>query len=96
VREMDLGKLESDIYDKIEAGNGFDRSDKILSVMDKSIVVLKTAVNKMTGLIESVEDNWLFYDILMQHKNMINSQIDLLIRQKRKSKRFMSKRVLSW
>lgn len=93
-REMDLGKLESDFYNNIESGNGFDRSYRITSVMDKSIVVLKTAVNNMADLIEGLEDNWLFYDILMQHKNMINSQIDLLIRQKRKYKRLMSRRYL--
>jgi ParB family chromosome partitioning protein len=94
VGEMDLGRLESDFYDNIKGDNGFDRDYRIISVMDKSIVVLKTAMNKMADLIESLEDNWLFYDILMQHKNMINSQIDLLIRQKRKSKRLMSRRFL--
>lgn len=51
---------------------------------DKSITALKIAMGKMASIIESVEDNWIVYEILMQHKNMLNSQIDLLIKEKKK------------
>jgi ParB family transcriptional regulator, chromosome partitioning protein len=33
---------------------------------------------------EYIEDNWIVYEILMQHKNMLHTQIDLLIKEKRK------------
>lgn len=56
-------------------------SDK---AFDRSIVVLKIAINKLAHIIESVEDNWIMYDILMQHKNMLNAQIDILIKEKKK------------
>lgn len=51
---------------------------------DKSITTLKIAMNKVANIIEDVEDNWIIYEILMQHKNMLNNQIDLLIKQKKK------------
>lgn len=66
-------------------------SDKIADIefksqrsFDKSITALKIAKNKIVNIIESVEDNWIVYEILMQHKNMLSSQIDILIREKRK------------
>ena len=51
---------------------------------DKSITALKIAMNKISGIVEGVEDNWIIYEILMQHKNMLNAQIDVLIREKKK------------
>lgn len=51
---------------------------------DKSITALKVAMSKIASVIENVEDNWIVYEILMQHKNMLNSQIDLLIKEKKK------------
>lgn len=51
---------------------------------DKSITALKIAMNKVSAIVEAVEDNWIVYEILMQHKNMLNAQIDVLIREKKK------------
>lgn len=51
---------------------------------DKSITTLKITTNKFAKIINDVEDNWIIYEILIQHKNMINNQIDLLIKQKKK------------
>jgi ParB family chromosome partitioning protein len=51
---------------------------------DKTITILKIALNKLGGIIESVEDNWIVYETLMQHKNMIDKQIDILIKEKKK------------
>lgn len=51
---------------------------------DKSIIALRIAMNTLGGVIGEVQDNWIIYEILMQHKNMLHSQIDLLIKQKRK------------
>lgn len=60
--------------------------DEILKSFDKSIISLKIALNKLGLVIESIEGNWIFYDILMQHKNMLSTQIDLLIKEKKKCK----------
>jgi ParB family chromosome partitioning protein len=54
---------------------------------DKSITAIKIAMSKIASILESVEENWIVYEILMQHKNMLNAQIDLLIREKKKLSR---------
>jgi ParB family chromosome partitioning protein len=51
---------------------------------DKTVIALRVALNKIGGIISEIEDNWITYEILMQHKNMLHSQIDLLIKEKRK------------
>lgn len=51
---------------------------------DKSIIVLKDASNKIGVIISEIENNWIVYEILMQHKKMLDIQIDILIKEKRK------------
>ncbi|SRR6266487_635714 len=57
---------------------------QLLRSFDKSIVALRIAMNTLAGIIGDVQENWIIYEIFMQHKNMLHSQIDLLIKQKRK------------
>lgn len=59
----------------------FERAQKSF---DKSIIALRIALNKLCLIIQQSEDNWLVYEMLMQHKNMLHNQIDLLIRHKKK------------
>lgn len=59
-------------------------NEKFLKAFDKSIISLKIAMNKLAMIIEKIEGNWALYEILMNHKNAIHSQIDLLIREKKK------------
>lgn len=63
-----------------------DRNEKEKKAFDKSIIVLKIAMNKLGAIMETLEDgdNWIVPEILMEHKNVLNRQIDLLIRQKKK------------
>ena len=51
---------------------------------DKTITTLKIAMNGLREIITNVEDDWILYEVLMQHKNMIHAQIDILIKEKRK------------
>jgi ParB family chromosome partitioning protein len=51
---------------------------------DKSITTLKIAMNNFAKIIDDVEDNWIIYETLMQHKSALSNQIDLLIKQKKK------------
>jgi ParB family transcriptional regulator, chromosome partitioning protein len=51
---------------------------------DKSILAIRYAMNTLSTIMEYIEDNWIVYEILMQHKNMLHTQIDLLIKEKRK------------
>jgi ParB family chromosome partitioning protein len=57
-----------------------------MRVFDKSIITLKLALDKIRLVISQIENNWITYEILMQHKNMLHAQIDLLIKEKRKKK----------
>jgi len=58
--------------------------DKMKRSFDKTIISLRIAMNTLCHIIQATEDNWIVYEILMQHKNMLHSQIDLLIKQKNK------------
>jgi ParB family transcriptional regulator, chromosome partitioning protein len=53
-------------------------------VFDKVIVTLRIALNNVCALINDNEEDWLVRETLMQHKNSLHSQIDLLIREKRR------------
>jgi ParB family chromosome partitioning protein len=57
---------------------------KVWKSFDKSIIALRIALNKLSLIIENIEENWVFYEIFMQHKNMLHRQIDLLIREKKR------------
>jgi ParB family chromosome partitioning protein len=47
-----------------------------------AITALRISINKLSTVIEIVEDNWILYNIMMQHKHLLNDQVDLLIKQK--------------
>jgi ParB family chromosome partitioning protein len=76
-RDSDYGLIS--YQDKI-----LDLELKAARSFDKSITALKIAMSKISSIAEGVEDNWIIYEILLQHKNMLNAQIDVLIREKKK------------
>jgi ParB family chromosome partitioning protein len=51
---------------------------------NKSIIAIRFAMNTLSTIMEDIEDNWIIYETLMQHKNMLHTQIDLLIKEKKK------------
>jgi hypothetical protein len=57
---------------------------------DRSIIAIRIAINRLVKIIEDAEDSWILYEILMHHKNVMHTQIDLLIREK---KRYQLKNV---
>jgi ParB family chromosome partitioning protein len=61
------------------------RKRKTERAFDKSITALKIALNRMSMIIEDLEeDDWAINQMLLQHKNMINDQINILLKEKRK------------
>jgi ParB family chromosome partitioning protein len=81
------------VDEKMVVDDSLNYKDNIIDIQlkaqrsfDKSITALKIAMNKIATILEAVEDNWIVYEILMQHKNMLNAQIDVLIREKRRLK----------
>lgn len=45
---------------------------------------MRIVLNKLILNLEKIEDNWTLYEILMNYKNALHSQIDLLIRERKK------------
>jgi ParB family chromosome partitioning protein len=77
-------KIDKDVFYQVAS-----RSDNeiIHKSFDKAIIALRISIKKLATIIENLDDKWMFYDILMQHKHMLHQQIDLLIREKRKYKK---------
>lgn len=93
-REKMSSKQTRNLVKEFKESSGFDANQSISTMaeiyeksqrsFDKSITALKIALNKLALIIEQTEDDWIVYEILMQHKSMLNAQIDLLIREKKK------------
>jgi ParB family transcriptional regulator, chromosome partitioning protein len=88
VRELVKSVDEGSVYDyeeKLTSQRTFVDIDRITQKsFDKSIVAIRVAMNTLSTIMEHIEDNWMIYEILMQHKNMLHAQIDILIKQKSK------------
>ena len=74
------------LKDKEITGLVRDSIEKRKSALNKSIIVLRIAADRLVTIIEDMEKDWFFKEILMHHKNAVNQQIDILIREKRKLK----------
>jgi ParB family chromosome partitioning protein len=63
-----------------------DRIRRIERAFDKSIVALKITLDRMSMIIGDIEDddNWPITQILLQHRSVINNQINVLLKEKRK------------
>jgi len=62
-------------------------SEKIPKTFDKAIIALRITIRKLATIIESLDNNWLLQRILMEQKNVLRQQVDLLIKEKRKYKK---------
>jgi ParB family chromosome partitioning protein len=62
-----------------------DRKRRMERVFDKSIAALKIALNRMSMVIDDIEDDeWAICQELLHHKNVINNEINILLKEKRK------------
>ena len=63
-------------------GAHIDKAEKARKSIDKSIATLRIAMSRISAITEGNEGNWIVYEILMQHKNMLHEQIGILIKEK--------------
>jgi ParB family chromosome partitioning protein len=64
----------------------YDLFQRTLRCLDKSIIVLKIALNRLDAIINGSEDNsWFTREILLQHRHMLHDQIDILLKEKKKA-----------
>ncbi|MEP0826074.1 MAG: ParB/RepB/Spo0J family partition protein [Nitrososphaera sp.] len=82
-----LSQYKAEALDDTDDKSTASRLEHKRKVFDKMIVTLRIALNNIGALISQNEDDWLMREILMQHKNSLHSQIDLLIKEKRKLSR---------
>src|SRR5215211_789593 len=73
-----------------------DKTERARRSIDKSIATLRIAMSRISAIIEGNESNWVVYEILMQHKNMLHEQIDILIKEKMKYLRESASNRLSY
>jgi len=85
VKTLGTKKLDEDVLYHFTDTN---ESEKVHKIFDKMIISLRLLIKRLATIIETVDDKWIFYDILMQHKIILHQQIDLLIKQKRKYKKY--------
>jgi ParB family chromosome partitioning protein len=90
MRQLVKEVKRDEIYD-YDAKNEFIYSPSLKNIdelaqrsFDKSIVVLKIAMNRLSVIIQETEENWILYETLMQHKKVLHNQVDILIREKMK------------
>jgi len=85
VKNINTKDIDKDsIFIQFNSSNEYTR---LCKSFDKAIIALRIAIKKLAAMIEKIEDNWLFYDVMMQHKHLLHSQVDLLIKQKSKYKK---------
>jgi ParB family chromosome partitioning protein len=86
VRELKTEMKNSDnSYDILDFQTKIiDIDAKTQKSFDKAIIAIRVAMNKLASIIGDVEDNWTVYEILLQHKNMLHNQIDILYKEKKK------------
>jgi ParB family chromosome partitioning protein len=78
-------KLSDNPYDVLDFQTKIiDIDAKTQKSFDKAIIAIRVAMNKLASVINDVEDNWTVYEILLQHKNMLHNQIDILYKEKKK------------
>lgn len=61
--------------------------ENVNRTFDKAIVTLRYCMGQLSTLIDSAEDSWLLHEMLMEHRSILHSQIDLLLKQKREFSR---------
>lgn len=75
--------------------NGYH--DEVLAIdrsLRKSILALRIAMSRIVAIIDEYEDNWFVYECLMEEKNVLHRQIDILLKKKKKLIKMMHKRKL--
>src|SRR6188472_855387 len=81
-RDLDCLQLATHRSESMEHARLAERS------FDKSISAIRIAMNSLVEIINNVENDWIVYEVLMQHKNMLHTQIDILLKEKKHFKFF--------
>jgi ParB family chromosome partitioning protein len=89
-RRLSLRMTRKLLKEKDRELDSFYKSDYIDHIrisersFDKSITAIRIAMNSLSEIINGVEHDWVIQEVLMQHRNMLHTQIDLLLKEKKK------------
>ena len=85
VRIMVKELMMSDIDDSDESEIVMNKVDNNIRArsFERTIISLKIAMNRIASIIDDAEEDWILYEMLMQHKRRLHEQIDILIKQRR-------------
>jgi len=82
VKELMMPDIDSSDESEIVM-NKVDNNIRARS-FERTIISLKIAMNRIVSIIDDAEDDWILYEMLMQHKRRLHEQIDILIKQRKK------------
>lgn len=81
----EVNSTDDEIDDLKSSSTNIEDIDKMTKrIFDKSLLILKIASYKLGVLVPSIEDNWIIYELLMQNKQIIDKQINILFKEKKK------------
>jgi ParB family chromosome partitioning protein len=85
IKDSDDSVYNYDSTTLLESSEDVSRLDrKARKSFDKSIITFRIAINRLADIIQSAEDNWILNNILLEHRNVLHTRIDLLIKQRKK------------
>jgi ParB family transcriptional regulator, chromosome partitioning protein len=95
----DVRHIVQDIKNQSDFGNSnmkhkdnkYRETIRIERSLNKSILILRIAISRIGEIINEYEDNWFVYECLMEEKNAIHNQIDILLKKKKRLIKMISK-----
>lgn len=90
VRGIVEDNVQNFTNDIIEYSPSYARLERAERGYDKAIASLRLALSKLADIIEDFEDDWIVHMTLLQHKNALHSQIDILMKEKRNQTKIRS------
>lgn len=89
----DYGNDNGKFYYEPEKDNDFanlkviQTHKEIEKLFNKMLILLKNTSRHMSYIIDDSEKNWILYNTFIQHKKLLEAQIDTLLKEKRRIKR---------
>ena len=82
-RELESGPSGQQNFDMIPLQLG-QVDDITQMTFNKSIAIMRNALRQFDEVVSAAEENWIVYELLMEHRRVLHNQIDILIKEKRK------------
>ncbi len=61
-----------------------DCDGKALRSFDQAMMAIRFSMDKLSPIINNNKENWILYEIFMQHKKVLHEQMDILYKERKK------------